>query len=242
MADTLLQVEHVTKRYGGLVAVNDVSMHVERGEIVGLIGPNGAGKTTLFNMLSGMQKCNAGKIVFDGNDITHKPVNKICIAGIGRTFQIVQPFENLTVLENVMVGAFVHMNSVEAARKRALEILELVGMSDLKDASGRGLSLQYMKCMEVARALATSPKLLLLDEVMAGLNPTAVEAFVQTIKKIRDSGVTIVVIEHVIKAIVSLSDRIYVLDQGKLIAEGQPDEVMNNEEVIKSYLGAKKYA
>lgn len=242
MSERLLTAEHVTKRYGGLVAVNDVSVYVDKGEIVGLIGPNGAGKTTLFNILSGMQKCNTGKIMFDGHDITHKPVNRICIAGIGRTFQIVQPFENLTVLENVMVGAFVHMNSVEAARQRALEILELVGMSDLKDAPGRGLSLQYMKCMEVARALATSPKLLLLDEVMAGLNPTGIEAFVKTIKKIRDSGVTIVVIEHVIKAIMSLSDRIYVLDQGRLIAEGQPDAVMSNEEVIKSYLGAKKYA
>ena len=242
MSERLLTAEHVTKRYGGLVAVNDVSVYVDKGEIVGLIGPNGAGKTTLFNILSGMQKCNTGKIMFDGHDITHKPVNHICIAGIGRTFQIVQPFENLTVLENVMVGAFVHMNSVEAARQRALEILELVGMSDLKDAPGRGLSLQYMKCMEVARALATSPKLLLLDEVMAGLNPTGIEAFVKTIKKIRDSGVTIVVIEHVIKAIMSLSDRIYVLDQGRLIAEGQPDAVMSNEEVIKSYLGAKKYA
>lgn len=242
MAEQILRVEHATKRYGGLIAVNDVSMHVDKGEIVGLIGPNGAGKTTLFNILSGMQKANSGKVIFDGNDITTKPVNKICSAGIGRTFQIVQPFENLTVLENVMVGAFVRTNNVEAARMRAMDILELVGMAHLKDAPGRGLSLQYMKCMEVARALATSPKLLLLDEVMAGLNPTGIEAFVQTIKKIRDSGITIVVIEHVIKAIVSLSDRIYVLDQGKLIAEGKPDEVMNNEDVIKSYLGAKKYA
>ena len=131
---------------------------------------------------------------------------------------------------------------METARRYALEILDLVGMSALKDAPGRGLSLQYMKCMEVARALATKPKLLLLDEVMAGLNPTGVEAFVQTIKKIRDSGVTILVIEHVIRAIMSLSDRIYVLDQGRLIAEGQPETVMNNPEVIKSYLGAKKYA
>ena len=242
MAEQILSVSHVTRRYGGLVAVNDVSMHVNQGEIIGLIGPNGAGKTTLFNMISGMQKCNAGKIVFAGKDITHTSVDKICKAGIGRTFQIVQPFENLTVLENVMVGAFVHTNNVEAARRYALEILDLVGMSALKDAPGRGLSLQYMKCMEVARALATKPKLLLLDEVMAGLNPTGVEAFVQTIKKIRDSGVTILVIEHVIRAIMSLSDRIYVLDQGRLIAEGQPETVMNNPEVIKSYLGAKKYA
>lgn len=242
MAEQILSVSHVTRRYGGLVAVNDVSMHVNQGEIIGLIGPNGAGKTTLFNMISGMQKSNAGKIVFAGKDITHTSVDKICKAGIGRTFQIVQPFENLTVLENVMVGAFVHTNNVEAARRYALEILDLVGMSALKDAPGRGLSLQYMKCMEVARALATKPKLLLLDEVMAGLNPTGVEAFVQTIKKIRDSGVTILVIEHVIRAIMSLSDRIYVLDQGRLIAEGQPETVMNNPEVIKSYLGAKKYA
>ena len=242
MAEQILSVSHVTRRYGGLVAVNDVSVHVNQGEIIGLIGPNGAGKTTLFNMISGMQKSNAGKIVFAGKDITHTSVDKICKAGIGRTFQIVQPFENLTVLENVMVGAFVHTNNVEAARRYALEILDLVGMSALKDAPGRGLSLQYMKCMEVARALATKPKLLLLDEVMAGLNPTGIEAFVQTIKKIRDSGVTILVIEHVIRAIMSLSDRIYVLDQGRLIAEGQPETVMNNPEVIKSYLGAKKYA
>lgn len=242
MAEQILSVSHVTRRYGGLVAVNDVSMCVNRGEIIGLIGPNGAGKTTLFNMISGMQKCNSGKIVFDNNDITRASVDKICKAGIGRTFQIVQPFENLTVLENVMVGAFVHTNNVETARSRALDILELVGMSALKDAPGRGLSLQYMKCMEVARALATNPKLLLLDEVMAGLNPTGVEAFVKTIKKIRDSGVTILVIEHVIRAIMSLSDRIYVLDQGRLIAEGQPETVMSNPEVIKSYLGAKKYA
>lgn len=238
----ILKVNHVTKRYGGLVAVNDVSMNIKKGEIIGLIGPNGAGKTTLFNIISGMQKSNSGKIEFLGRDITHTPVNKICHAGMGRTFQIVQPFENLTVLENVMVGAFVNTNSVQAARTKALEVLELVGMVDMKDSPGRGLSLQFMKCMEVARALATDPKMLLLDEVMAGLNPTGIEAFVHTIKDIRDSGVTILVIEHVIKAIVSLSDRIYVLDQGSLIAEGLPNEVMNNEEVIKSYLGAKKYA
>jgi branched-chain amino acid transport system ATP-binding protein len=242
VSEEIMRVEHVTKRYGGLVAVNDVSIQVNRGEIIGLIGPNGAGKTTLFNILSGMEKCNTGRIYFLGQDITHKQVHEICELGIGRTFQIVQPFENLTVLENVMVGSFLHQKQVEEARAHAQGILELVGMQHLKDVPGHGLNLRYMKSMEVARALATNPSLLLLDEVMAGLNPTGIEAVVATIKRIRDSGVTILVIEHVIKAIMSLSDRIYVLDQGKLIAEGLPDEVINNEDVIKSYLGAKKHA
>lgn len=238
----LLRVENASKHFGGLAAVSEASLSVRQGEIIGLIGPNGAGKTTLFNMISGALTPNNGKIHFDGHDITHLTMDRICKLGLGRTYQIVQPFENLSVLENVMVGAFIHAGSVQAARRKAEEVLEFVGLADKASVRGPGLSLQHLKRMEVARALATNPKLILLDEVMAGLNPTATEQVIQMILKIREAGVTVLIIEHIMKAVMTLSDRIYVLSQGNMIATGEPIDIVKNPEVIKSYLGEKKYA
>ncbi len=239
----LLSVENVTKKFGGLTAVNEVSLHVNEGEIVGLIGANGAGKTTLFNMIAGAYQVSSGRIVFNGQEIQNMPSHKLAKLGIARTYQIVKPFGNLTMLENTMVGALQKYPRVEKARKKAEEILELVEMTERKDVRGENLNLPEMKRMEVARALATEPKILLLDEVMAGLNPTDSGKVINLIKKINEeSGMTIIIIEHIMKAVMTLSDRIYVLNQGCLIAEGTPEEVSTNPEVIKSYLGEKRYA
>ena len=238
----ILQTENVVKQFGGLVAVDNISIELHEGEILGLIGANGAGKTTLFNMISGSFRPTSGKILFNGIRIDKLPPNKICKLGLGRTYQIVQPFLNLTVLENTMVGALLRNSSVKEARKKAEEILEFVGLSNRKDVVGGALNIPELKRMEVARALATEPKVLLLDEVMAGLNPTESEQVIELVRNIRENGTTIVIIEHVMKAIMNLSDRIYVLNQGKLIATGTPSEITQNSEVIKSYLGEKSYA
>lgn len=241
--EALLQVEAVTKKFGGLTAVNEVSMYVSPGEVVGLIGANGAGKTTLFNMIAGAYHVTSGRILFEGREVQNLPSHKLAKIGIARTYQIVKPFSNLTMLENTMVGALQKHARVEDARKRAEEILELVEMSERKDVRGENLNLPELKRMEVARALATEPKILLLDEVMAGLNPTDSERVIRLIRKInKESGVTIIIIEHVMKAVMTLSDRVYVLNQGRLIAEGTPEEVTTHPEVIKSYLGEKRYA
>lgn len=238
----ILQTENVVKQFGGLVAVDNISIELHEGEILGLIGANGAGKTTLFNMISGSFRPTSGKILFNGIRIDKLPPNKICKLGLGRTYQIVQPFLNLTVLENTMVGALLRNSSVKEARKKAEEILEFVGLSNRKDVVGGALNIPELKRMEVARALATEPKVLLLDEVMAGLNPTESEQVIELVRNIRENGTTIVIIEHVMKAIMNLSDRIYVLNQGKLIATGTPSEITQNSEVIKSYMGEKSYA
>ena len=238
----ILQTENVVKQFGGLVAVDNISIELHEGEILGLIGANGAGKTTLFNMISGSFRPTSGKILFNGIRIDKLPPNKICKLGLGRTYQIVQPFLNLTVLENTMVGALLRNSSVKEARKKAEEILEFVGLSNRKDVVGGALNIPELKRMEVARALATEPKVLLLDEVMAGLNPTESEQVIELVRNIRENGTTIVIIEHVMKAIMNLSDRIYVLNHGKLIATGTPSEITQNSEVIKSYLGEKSYA
>lgn len=238
----ILQTENVVKQFGGLVAVDNISIELHEGEILGLIGANGAGKTTLFNMISGSFRPTSGKILFNGIRIDKLPPNKICKLGLGRTYQIVQPFLNLTVLENTMVGALLRNSSVKEARKKAEEILEFVGLSNRKDVVGGALNIPELKRMEVARALATEPKVLLLDEVMAGLNPTESEQVIELVRNIRENGTTIVIIEHVMKAIMNLSDRVYVLNQGKLIATGTPSEITQNSEVIKSYLGEKSYA
>lgn len=238
----ILQTENVVKQFGGLVAVDNISIELHEGEILGLIGANGAGKTTLFNMISGSFRPTSGKIIFDGTRIDKLPPNKICKLGMGRTYQIVQPFLNLTVLENTMVGALLRNSNVKEARKKAEEILEFVGLSGRKDVVGGALNIPELKRMEVARALATGPKVLLLDEVMAGLTPTESEQAIELVRKIRENGTTIIIIEHVMKAIMNLSDRIYVLNQGKLIATGIPSEITQNSEVIKSYLGEKSYA
>lgn len=238
----ILTVDHLTKKFGGLTAVNDVSMKVWTGEIVGLIGANGAGKTTLFNMIAGAFAPSSGTIDFNGVHIQGKPSYQICALGIGRTYQVVKPFRNLTVLENATVGALLRDSNVKRATEKARAVCEAVGLGHRIDVTGGSLGLPELKRMEIARALCTEPKLLLLDEVMAGLNPTESEKAIELVRQISKTDVTIVVIEHIMKAIMSLSDRIYVLNQGNLIAQGTPAEVSNDPEVIKSYLGEKRYA
>jgi branched-chain amino acid transport system ATP-binding protein len=238
----LLVVDSVTKKFGGLVAINNVSLHIERGEIIGLIGANGAGKTTMFNTIAGDLSPTSGKVLYKGSEIQSLPSSKICTLGIARTYQIVKPFTDLTVLENVMVGGFLRNAKTNEVRDNALEILEFVGLLHRRDVVGKDLNLPELKRMELARALGTKPDLLLLDEVMAGLNPVESGRFIELIRSIREKGLTLLVIEHVMKAIMSLSDRVYVMNQGNKIAEGKPEDVVRNEAVIKSYLGEKKYA
>lgn len=238
----LLEVAGLTMIFGGLAAVKSVDFTVSEGEIVGLIGPNGAGKTTIFNLLSGVYKPTSGSIRFAGEDITHLyPPSKVCLKGIGRTFQVVRPFGNMTVEENVMVGAFAKTPYTAQAREYAREVLDLVGFGRDKDMLAKSLTIADRKRLEVARALATQPKLLLLDEVMAGLNHTEVSEVVKLVGKLRKSGITILIIEHIMAAIMSLSDRIIVLHHGEKIAEGTPEVVSRDQKVIDAYLGEDAY-
>jgi branched-chain amino acid transport system ATP-binding protein len=238
----LLEVSSLTKRFGGLVANDNISMEVKEGEIVGLIGPNGAGKTTLFNCISGFYRPDSGSVVFEGKDITRFSADRICREGMARTFQIVKIFKDMTVLENVMVGAFCRTTSPESARQEALKTLEFVGLVGKRDVPGGALTIAEKKRLELARALATQPKLLMLDEAMAGLNPMETREAVELLRKINAQGVTLIVVEHVMEAIMTISDRIIVLDYGRKIAEDVPEKIAVNEEVIKAYLGERYYA
>lgn len=240
--DRIIDVIGVSKRFGGLMAVNDVTLHLNKGEILGLIGANGAGKTTLFNMISGTLPATSGKILFDGVEIQRMKPYRICKMGMGRTYQIVQPFTSLSLLENVMAGALLRHSSMKTSQEKAEAIIEKLNLGHLAHVPGRGLTLIQMKRMEIARALATEPQVLLLDEVMAGLNPTEREDLLVTIHEVKQTGVSIIIIEHVMKVIMNLSNRIYVLNQGTVIAEGPPEEVIKNPEVIKSYIGENRYA
>ena len=237
-----LQAHGITKRFGGLVAVNSVDMHVYEHEILGLIGSNGAGKTTMFNLLSGTLPATEGHLTYYGTDIKRPTPHGMARMGIGRTYQICQPFGNMTVCENVMVGAFLRTHRTEEARERAMAVLNRVGLAARANVQGSALTLPELKRMEVARALATEPKILLLDEVLAGLNPTECDKLIEMIHGLREEGITIIIIEHIMRAIMNLSDRIYVMNQGKKIAEGEPQEVANNQAVIDSYLGGGKHA
>ena len=242
MPEIVLEAKNVTKKFGGLVANEDVSIHLNKGEILGMIGANGAGKTTMFNMLSGALSVTSGQIIYKGKEIQNKPANEICKLGLGRTYQIVQPFTTLSVRENVMVGAFLRYPKLQDAERKADEVLKFTGLYDVRDVRGDNLPLVKLKRMEVAKALATEPDVLLLDEVTAGVNPKEHPAFMKLVRDIRDSGVSIIIIEHVMRVIMNISDRMYVLNQGKLIAEGTPAEVAANPLVIQSYFGDKRHS
>ena len=235
----LLKITGVTKAFGGLVALDKVDMHVNQGEIVGLIGPNGAGKTTLFNVIAGSFLPEQGKIYFQGQNVTPLKAHNVCKLGIARTFQVPKPFKNLTLLENMMVGTCfgAGLGKSKESLNKIEEILRFAGLEDKISSKADTLNLVERKKMEVSKALSTSPKLVLFDEVMAGLNPSETVEMITFIGKLRDRGLTILLIEHLMKVIMTLSDRVVVLDYGRKICEGKPQGVANNAQVIEAYLG-----
>ena len=236
----LLEIKNVTKKFGGLSAVSEVSFDLEEGVILGLIGPNGAGKTTLFGCINGTLAVSGGKILLDGKEISGNKSHQNAKLGIARSYQIVQPFGNMTTLQNAMVGAFCKTNSYKEAEAIALKSLETVKLIKKKDVVAKHLNLAERKKLEIAKALSTQPKLLLLDEVMAGLNTTEVKEMVLIIKSLNKSGITLIIIEHIMEAIMNISDKIVVLSFGKKIAEGSPEEISNNPQVIEAYFGVEE--
>lgn len=233
----ILRLVDVSKNFGGLKAVNKVNLEVEEDDILGIIGQNGAGKTTMFNLITGFLQPDSGDIIFNGHSLVGLKPHEICRLGITNSFQLVKTFTSLTVLENIMVGTFCHTKDVNSARKRALEILDFLQLNHLMKIKAGSLTISDRKRVEIGRAIATNPKLLLMDEPMGGMNPIEVHNMLEEIQKIREMGITLVIIEHVMKAVMSISERIVVLNHGEKIAEGKPEEVSKNQMVIKAYLG-----
>jgi branched-chain amino acid transport system ATP-binding protein len=233
----LLTLERVTKRFGGLTAVREVSLEVRPGDLLGIIGPNGAGKTTLFHVIAGYYAPDEGRVRFDGRDVTGLPAHAIARLGLTRTFQLVKPFGNLSVRDNVMIGALTRQATVRDARADAERVIDLCGLGPHAHAAARALPLALRKRLEVARALATRPRLLLLDEVMAGLNPTELAAMVDLVRRLHAEGLTLIVIEHIMAAMMRLAQRIVMLHHGERIAEGAPREIARDRRVIDAYLG-----
>jgi branched-chain amino acid transport system ATP-binding protein len=234
---TILEIKSLSKHFGGLKAVDDVSLTLEEGEMLGLVGPNGSGKTTLFNLISGMLKPTSGTIVFRQEDITKYKTNKRVVKGINRTFQVVRPFSSLTVYENIKVGCLAHIEKNENIHQKIMNLIESVGLKGLEDEESRNLPLGHLKKLEVAKALATNPKLLLLDEPFGGLSHAETVELIPLIKEVNKQGVSIIVVEHVMSALVKLIDRVFVLNFGRKIAHGHINEVMTDKTVIDAYLG-----
>ena len=237
MSANILEITALTKHFGGLTAVSALDLHIAKGEIMALIGPNGAGKSTVFNLVAGVYPPSEGVIRFKGETVNGRKPWDLCKLGLARTFQIVKPFASKTVLYNVMVGAFLHTNSTAKARDKAEEVMAVLGLDHLRDRLAGSLTIADRKRLEIGKALATDPDLLLLDKVMAGLRPTEVDDMIAVIKGLRDRGVTVFVIEHIMRAVMALSDRVAVIQFGQKIAEGAPEAVTKDENVIKAYLG-----
>jgi len=238
----ILKAQGICKNFGALAALADVSLHLEEGEILGIIGPNGSGKTTLFNVLTGILRPNKGEILFQGKGISRSPAYKICRMGLIKTAQIVQPFAGMSVLDNVIIGGLYGQNlSLSKARHTAHEILEWVGLSAIAQAPAESITVAMRRRLELARALATGPKILLLDENMAGLTPMEIDGVLKLLRQINGRGISMIVVEHIMQAVMGICQRIVVLDYGQKIAEGVPEEVMRNRQVIEAYLG-EEYA
>ncbi|HLR78808.1 MAG TPA: ABC transporter ATP-binding protein [Burkholderiaceae bacterium] len=237
MTAPVLQVQNLTKRFGGVVAVNNVSFEVRKGEILALIGPNGAGKTTCFNMIAGFMPVTEGNVIFNGEDVTGQKPYTLNAKGMARTFQVVKPLPKLSVFDNIMVASLSKSKNIRQARQKATVVLERTGLQELEHSLAGSLSIGNLKRLEVARALATEPTLLLMDEPMGGLTPSEVERAIELIHEINREGVSIIIIEHIMKAVMAVAQSIVVLQNGVPIARGTPDDVVNDEQVIKAYLG-----
>jgi branched-chain amino acid transport system ATP-binding protein len=233
----LLSAQSISKAFGSFLAVRGADLAVAEGEIIGLIGPNGAGKSTLFNCLAGDMTPTAGRVLFDGVDLTRASAETHARAGIGRTFQVPATFEDMTILDNVMVGAFLRHRRRGSAREHALRIIEMTGLQSLASQRARALGTPGRKRLEIARVLATSPRLMLLDEALAGLTPTELQAAIALVRRIHELGVTLVIVEHIMEVIMTLAQRVLLFNQGHVIAQGKPEDIVQNEAVIEAYLG-----